>query len=212
MIIRKLGYTLRWPVHQYVQATHKGVRAFKNTLKKLRTVRNNFSKTVMLFADEAGFTLHPKRGRVWVKKGTQPIVPTCSQHQKRVNVFGWVEPLRGLHGMIHWVSGNTEGFIYLLKQILRRFRRKHIILWVDNASWHKGKRVEWFVRKYRRIEILYTPPYHPELNPQERIWKALRYEETTNVYFESIEDLQRAISKRSQRWKPKKIKSLCKLT
>ena len=59
--------------------------------------------------------------------------------------------------------------------------------------------------------LLYLPPYHPELNYQERLWHATRYEETTNVYFETISDLDHAVYRRSQRWKPKKIKELCQL-
>jgi hypothetical protein len=55
------------------------------------------------------------------------------------------------------------------------------------------------------------PPYHPELNYQEALWKTMRYEETTNAYFENQENLAHAIFQRSRRWKPSKITSLCKL-
>jgi hypothetical protein len=39
----------------------------------------------------------------------------------------------------------------------------------------------------------------------------MRYEETTNAFFDDIEDMKIAVFKRSQRWKPNKIKSLCQL-
>jgi hypothetical protein len=51
--------------------------------------------------------------------------------------------------------------------------------------------------------------YHPELNYQEILWRTMRYEETTNTYFEKLDDLTSSVLKRSQRWKPAKIKSLC---
>lgn len=166
---------------------------------------------VILFEDEAGFSLHPKLGRVWVKKGTQPYVYTCSQHQKRLNIFGWVDPINGLHGIMKWIKGDTEGFIRLLKRIVCRFKDKIIDLWVDRAPWHKGETVKMFLARYSCLHINYLPPYHPELNRQEILWRTMRYEETTNAYFETIEDMGTAIFKRSQRWKPKKIKSLCQL-
>jgi len=166
---------------------------------------------VILFEDEAGFSLHPKLGRVWVKKGTQPEVDTRSQHQKRLNVFGWVEPINGLHGMLEWVKGNTDGFLEVLQQIKNRFKGKVIDLWVDRASWHRGKRIEAFCMEYSQLRINYLPSYHPELNYQERLWKVMRYEETTNAFFEDIEQLTVSVFKRSQRWKPKKIRSLCQL-
>jgi len=149
---------------------------------------------------------------VWTKKGTQPCVYTRSQHQQRLNLFGWVDPLNGWHGVMKWIRGNTDGFLKLLKRIAQLFRGRIIDIWVDNASWHKGKRVADFLVIHSSCQIHYLPPYHPELNYQERLWRTMRYEETTNAYFETITALDGAVFKRSQRWKPKKIKTLCQVT
>ena len=166
---------------------------------------------MILFEDESGYSLHPKLGRMWIKKGIQPYVYTRSQHHKRLNVFGWVDPVNGLHGMMKWVKGNTDGFLKLLSRIVSRFKRKTIDLWVDRAKWHKGKRVAMFIEEHCHLHIHYLPPYHPELNCQEILWRTMRYEETTNAFFDNIEDMEDAVFKRSQRWKPNKIKSLCQL-
>ena len=175
-------------------------------------IQRGIENRVILFADEAGFCLHPKLGRVWFKKGKeQPVVYTRSQHQKRINVTGWVDPVNGRHGIIKHEKGNTDSFIRFLFHIAGRFKDKFVDLWVDGPRWHKGERVRDFCKNHKHIKIHYLPPYHPELNRQEILWKILRYEETTNVYFESIEDLENAIFKRSQRWKPNKILSLCQL-
>ncbi len=163
----------------------------------------------MLFCDEAGFCLHPKLGRVWAKKGKQPLVPTKSQHQKRLNVAGWVDPLSGNHGIIQNEKGDTDGFINTLRHVLYRFKDTIIDIWVDNARWHKGKRIDDFLVEHQELCIFYLPKYHPELNKQESVWRWMRYEETTNTYYESFEELKSAVFKRSQRWKPKRIRSLC---
>jgi hypothetical protein len=42
-------------------------------------------------------------------------VYTRSQHQKRLNLFGWVAPAEGLHGMMKWARGNTDGFLRFLR-------------------------------------------------------------------------------------------------
>ena len=149
---------------------------------------------------------------MWVKKGTQPYVLTKSQHHKRLNVFGWVDPISGKHGMMKQGKGNTDGFLIMLKTILCRYRRIIIDLWVDQARWHKGKRVVEFLCYHRRLRINYIPKYHPDLNLQEILWRTMRYEETTNTYYETFEDLVNAVFSRSQRWKPKKILSLCHFT
>jgi transposase len=164
---------------------------------------------MLLFADESGFCLHPKLSRVWVKKGTQPTVLTKSQHHKRLNVFGWVDPIKGKHGMIKQPKGNATGFISMLNVILQRYKRVMIELWVDQARWHKGKRIIEFLSIHKRLRIEYIPTYHPELNFQERLWHMMRYEETTNTYYETFEEMKTAVFNRSRQWKPKKILSLC---
>jgi len=144
-----------------------------------------------------------------VKKGTQPTVWTRSQHHKRLNVFGWVDPVHGSHGMIKQPKGNTDGFLAMLTCIVRRYKQLFIELWVDQARWHKGNRVVEFLSSHNQLRLEYIPKYHPELNFQERLWRIMRYEETTNTYYETFEQLDFAVFKRSSRWKPKKILSLC---
>jgi len=149
---------------------------------------------------------------MWVKKGTQPYVLTKSQHHKRLNVFGWVDPISGKHGMMRQEKGNTDGFLIMLKKILCRYKGIIIDLWVDQARWHKGKRVVEFLCHHSRLKINYIPKYHPDFNLQEVLWRTMRYEETTNTYYETFEDLVNAVFSRSQRWKPQKILSLCHFT
>ena len=110
--------------------------------------------------------------------------------------------------MVRQAKGNTDGFLAMLKTILLRYRVV-IDLWVDQARWHKGKRIMEFLCNHRRLAINYIPKYHPELNPQEMLWRTMRYEETTDTYYETFEELVLSVFKRSQTWKPKKIMSLC---
>ena len=56
----------------------------------------------------------------------------------------------------------------------------HIIL--DNARAHKNKKVKEYL-KGSRIELHYLPPYSPNLNPIERLWKVFRELTLYNRYF-----------------------------
>ena len=89
---------------------------------------------------------------------------------------------------------------------------KYLIdLWADRAGWHRGPRIHRFLSLHRQIRLHSIPAYHPELNFQERLWKKIRYEETTNVYFENMEALENSVMIRSQLWRPASIKGLCQL-
>ena len=104
---------------------------------------------------------------------------------------GWTQ--KGKHGMVKQPKGNTDGFLAMLTTILKRYKQVVIELWVDNARWHKSKRIIEFLSIHKRLKIEYIPKYHPELNFQERLWRIMRYEETTNTYYETFEQMDIAV-------------------
>ncbi len=129
----------------------------------------------MRFQAESGYGRPPKLGRRWAKRGQRPGVRTRSQRSGRLNLFGWVNPLTGAHGVIKAPRGNPEACLAQLPLLGERFRGKRVDLWVDKASGHKGPRVRAFLAPYQRgFPLPYPPPDHPELNPQERIWRRIR--------------------------------------
>jgi transposase len=64
-----------------------------------------------------------------------------------------------------------------------------IILVMDNAGWHKSLKIP------ENIEIVFLPPYSPELNPVERLWKYLKDNILKNQVYENIWDLEQAVAK-----------------
>ena len=166
----------------------------------------------MVFQDETGFSLHPRLGRGWAKGGRRLRIATASGHHSRLNLSGWVAPLLGRHGMISTRRGNREGFLQGLRHLYRRLRGYTIWLYVDRAGWHKGEPVEKFLRTHRRLHRDYLPPYQPGLNPQERIWRQIRFEATTNHWFGTLEEVGTTIQKTIQSWSQHKVRRLCNIT
>ncbi len=208
--LRRLGFVLLQPTYRYVQAKKSGtVRFTKHIKKKLRQALASAGRRVLLFADEAGFTLHPKLGRVWAKRGSRPVVWTRSQHRARLNLFGWVNPLSGERGLMTAAHGNTAAFVQFLEQILVAHPTQLIQLWVDNASWHKGEVVTNWLKTQGRLKLFYHPPYHPELNCQEPVWKRIRYEVTTGLYAPQLAAVERSIRDTVASWSNEKVKQFC---
>jgi hypothetical protein len=115
----------------------------------------------VVFEDETGFTLHPRLGFGWARRGQRLRVPTTSQHHTRLNLSGWVAPLLGRHGMIRTEHGNREGFLDVLRDLYRRLRGLQITLYVDGAGWHKGAPVREFLRTHPRLQLQYLPAISP---------------------------------------------------
>jgi transposase len=78
-----------------------------------------------------------------------------------------------------------------------------IILVMDNAPWHKS------LKAPSNIEIVYLPPYSPELNPVERLWKYLKDHILRNKVYESLEDLEATVSLFIRAIKKEEIASIC---
>ena len=99
-----------------------------------------------------------------------------------------------------------------MRHLYGRLRCYRISLYVDGASWHKGEAVRAFLRTHRRLQLYYLPPYQPALNMQERIWRRIRYEATTNRWFETLDDIWNSVQRTTRAWSPSKIQRLCNIT
>jgi len=166
----------------------------------------------VVFQDETGFTLHPRVGRGWAPRGRRLWIPTTSQHRQRLNVSGWVAPLLGRYGRLQTERGNREGFLRALTQLYGRLHGDTIWLYVDRARWHQGTPVEEFLATHPRLRLDYLPPYQPGLNPQERIWRRVRYEATTNRWFDDLDLIWTTMRKTVRSWSSQKIRRLCNIT
>lgn len=123
------------------------------------------------FADESGIEGDPRPRRRWVKRGSHPRVPYEGTHL-RANVLGAVCPATGQLVSLVFDYCNTDVFQALIDTIQEEAApsaAKRRILIVDNASWHKTKRLNW-----HGIEPAYLPPYSPDFNPIERLWLRLK--------------------------------------
>ena len=61
-------------------------------------------------------------------------------------------------------------FLRFVKKLLKKYTR--LVLFVDNAPWHKGKTIQEFLKKRKKtLRIEYFPTYSPELNIVEQHWK-----------------------------------------
>jgi len=86
---------------------------------------------------------------------------------------------------------NAETFQRFLSKLLRRKRQGRKMLVVsDNARWHHAKALApWLNRHNKSLRLDFLPPYSPELNHVERVWKLTRRLCTHDCYFEFLEEL-----------------------
>jgi len=69
-------------------------------------------------------------------------------------------------------------------------KKKKILLVMDNARYHHAKILQpWLEEVSDLLELFFLPPYSPDLNPIEMLWKKTRRNVTHNRYFSSLQEL-----------------------
>jgi len=145
----------------------------------------------VLYQDEMDVHLNPKIGRDWMLPGGQKIVITPGNNVKRCIAGG----LNAKTGDILRVVGprrNAELFLAFLRRVLEVYpkaKRIHIIL--DNCKAHDCKKVrETMEKEFKgRILLHFLPPYSPEHNRIEGLWKQVHANVTRNHRCKTIEEL-----------------------
>jgi len=132
----------------------------------------------LFYLDESGFCNIPNVQRAWNPKG-KPHTADASLTRQRVNVVGALNYATGrVWHEVHTQSIRRDAVVELIDRIARREQRMPLtIVVLDNAAIHHGidpeKLDDWLVN--HRLVLMHLPPYSPELNPIEIVWKQAKY-------------------------------------
>jgi len=140
---------------------------------------------------------------MWIPPENANPVLYHAPTRKSVAIFGAVCPADGRLVTLSVSPFNTATFQVFLGLLLRHARpNRKIFLVVDNAQFHHAADLQpWLADHRARIQLDFLPPYSPDLNPIERVWKLTRRLCTHNRYFPTLEDLIEAVFERLRIWR-----------
>jgi len=147
---------------------------FKKELYELKQLSENEVIDLAYF-DETGCSLKPNVPYAWQKKGTIQELP--AQRTRGISIMGVLNVSKQIfYGDIYQGAANAECVIKTLDGYVDTLSKKTILI-LDNASIHKAKivkekRKEW---EKKGLYLQFIPPYCPELNLIEILWKHLKY-------------------------------------
>jgi len=143
-------------------------RTQKIYLKKLPEIDQN---TVIGFLDETSPQTTANTQRLW--SFGKPTI--CKNTTKiKANAFGFYA-LNGISAIDFEPNSKKESVCDFLKTIWEANIENNIILILDNFSSHKAKDTRKFAEDHG-INLIFLPPYSPDLNPIEFIWKSIKRE------------------------------------
>jgi len=94
-----------------------------------------------------------------------------------------------------------------LMQMSESLKGREAFVVMDCARWHKSKSLDI----PPNIQIMFLPPYSPELNPVEKLWQYIKSNTIKNRIYENIQLLENTVAEFIRGLKPDEIKSTCSL-
>jgi hypothetical protein len=135
-----------------------------------------------MFQDEGRFGLLGTPRRCWAPRGTRPVVGARLE-RKYLYAFAAVSPHDGVMDSLVLPCVNAETMSLFLQEVAQRHADEFVLMVMDQAGWH----IAGELCVPSNMRLLFLPPYSPELNPAEHIWKSLREDCFANHVFASID-------------------------
>jgi transposase len=139
---------------------------------------------------------------MWIPPEIKDPILLHAPTRKKQGVFGAVQAHSGRLLTQFEDTFNAKTFQSFLEYILQyRTPGTLMVIVLDNARWHHAKLLQpWLTEHGKVLQLDFLPPYSPELNTIERVWKLTRRLCTHNRYFPNLSDLIHTISQQFIAW------------
>ena len=101
-------------------------------------------------------------------------------------------------------GAKARKFNVYLKALSEKYPDDRIIVLCDNAGWHKTQ----YTVIPENMELFFIPPYTPEMNPKEQVWREIRTIGFHNKFFETIAEVKENFEKTVANISAETIKSI----
>jgi transposase len=189
--MHKLGMKPRKAGHIPAKADEEQQQLFvQNKINKLIHKAQN-GRCYLFFMDGAHFTLLPLVQMVW---SVTRIFIKAAPGRDRINVLGALDAISlQVYSVINTTYVNADTVVELLKLLSAKCKKgTPIYIILDNARYQHCAFVKTWATALG-IELVFLPPYSPNLNLIERLWKYIKKEIISNHYFESAKIFHQAI-------------------
>lgn len=165
----------------------------KNRTKEIKSEIKPLLKDknwVVLATDEVRVQLEAEIRRAWLVRNKKTKVKTERSNEFQ-NYIGFLDQNTFKCQVFEIKRGNQIETIRVLKTLVKQYQDKKVCIIWDNAKWHKGKLLRQELstgKKLQNLHLINFPPYAPEHNPIEHVWKYTKDQISNNKHntFEEI--------------------------
>jgi len=191
-LLRRIGFTYKQTKQVPCEADAVAQSEFLETLSGILEHTSD-NRTVVYYADGVHPTHNTRSTHAWIEKGTEREQPTVSGRD-RVNI----NAVLNAHDPVDVIalecnSVNAQATRELYEKVLQNNPQAETIYIIsDNARYYRNKELfEWLGNT--KIKPVFLPPYSPNLNLIERLWKFLRKKVINTRFYRTKEKFREAI-------------------
>lgn len=164
-------------------------------IAKYEQLKNEVStEEPILFMDSVHPTQATKLAYGWIRTGKTKHVETTAS-RTRLNIVGAIQLGQVAEAITsQYETINAESIMNFMEKIRGQYNTKTVHLILDQAGYHKSALVAEQASKLN-IKLHFLPPYSPNLNPIERLWKVMNEQVRNNQFFKGAKDFKEAISR-----------------
>jgi len=208
-LLAQLGITCQKPLHRALERDEALVQQWlKDDYPKIKASAQR-EKAEIYFGDAAHIRSDHHAGRTWGRRGETPVVQATGARYG-MSLISAVTARGHMRFMIKEKGGvNADVFIAFLKRLLVGATHP-IFLIVDRGPAHRAKKTKAFVETLGgNYDWFFLPPYSPDRNPDELVWKHLKADTVGRSAIQSYVDFKGKVksSMHSLQRNTKKIRS-----
>lgn len=186
-LLARLNYVYKKTKHLPGKGDLEKQKAFEREYRRLKARKGKEDK--IYFMDG----VHPLHNSMlcngWIKKGTEKAVKS-NTGRDRLNINGACN-VENAEVIIHEdVSVNAQSTIQLFDKMQVHQPKGNMFVIADNAKYYRSNLVSEYIKTNTRVKLIFLPPYSPNLNLIERLWKFYKKEVLYDKYYETFKEFK----------------------
>jgi len=147
----------------------------------------------ILFQDESMIRDYQALAHTWFPIGQQKVIPTYGKHHG-VKLIGTLDYETGEVFVTEEEHYDAQVFQSFLEKVVVKYQGEKIVMILDNARIHHAKLIQPFLEVHKdHLQLVFLPPYSPELNLIEGLWGWLKKSIIYNVFYKTVEEIRAAV-------------------
>ena len=164
--LKRWGFTPQVPAKRAFQRDPEHAQLWRETIFPVIKAQAKAENAEIWFQDETGIRSDDQVGRTYGKRGVTPTV-RVSGRRFSCNVISAITARGQLAFTVVTETLRVPLFLRFLSRLIEHAGRK-VYLVLDGHPVHKAKAVKaWAAERADQIQLIFLPPYSPELNPDE---------------------------------------------